>query len=110
MQFFDFLKREAPGFDNAYMVDIPPQVGIRETRRVTGAYVLSGEDVLVCASFDDTIGVNGWPIEAHTEGRVEWRWPAIPQITWLQSPALPHAAAAEGAEPVGRRPLRLDDP
>ena len=79
MQFFEFLKREAPGFANAYVVDTPPQIGIRETRRVTGAYQLSGEDVLSCASFPDTIGVNGWPIEAHTAGRVEWRWPAIPQ-------------------------------
>jgi hypothetical protein len=76
MQFFDFLKREAPGFANAYVVDTPPQLGIRETRRVTGAYQLSGEDVLSCASFDDTIGVNGWPIEAHNAGRVEWRWHA----------------------------------
>jgi hypothetical protein len=74
MQFFDFLKREAPGFANAYVVDTPPQLGIRETRRITGAYQLSGEDVLSCADFDDSIGVNGWPIEAHNAGRVEWRW------------------------------------
>jgi hypothetical protein len=79
MQFFEFLKREAPGFANAYVVDTPPQLGIRETRRITGAYQLSGDDVLSCASFDDTIGVNGWPIEAHVAGRVEWHWPAIPQ-------------------------------
>ena len=32
-----------------------------------------------CASFADTIGVNGWPIEAQSKGDVEWRWPAIPQ-------------------------------
>src|SRR5262245_3829531 len=76
--FFDFLKREAPGFGNAYIVDIPPQIGIRETRRVTGAYQLSGEDVLACASFPDTIGVNGWPIENHVAGDVEWLWPDIP--------------------------------
>jgi hypothetical protein len=74
MQFFEFLKREAPGFANAYVVDTPPQLGIRETRRVTGPYQLSGEDVLSCADFDDSIGVNGWPIEAHNAGRVEWRW------------------------------------
>jgi hypothetical protein len=74
MQFFDFLKREAPGFENAYVVDTPPQLGIRETRRVTGAYQLSDDDVLGCADFDDSIGVNGWPIEAHNAGRVEWRW------------------------------------
>ena len=74
--FFEFLKREAPGFGKSYIVDIPPQLGIRETRRVTGRYALTGEDVLACASFPDTIGVNGWPIEAHVAGNVEWRWPA----------------------------------
>jgi hypothetical protein len=79
MHFFEFLKREAPGFANAYVVDTPPQLGIRETRRVTGPYALSGDDVLSCASFPDTIGVNGWPIEAHNAGNVEWKWPPIPQ-------------------------------
>src|SRR6185437_10687274 len=71
---FEFLKREAPGFANSYVVDTPPQIGIRETRRITGPYQLSGDDVLSCANFDDSIGVNGWPIEAHMAGRVEWRW------------------------------------
>src|SRR5882672_8019416 len=78
LAFFEFLKREAPGFGASYIVDIPPQIGIRETRRVTGHYQLSGEDVTSCASFDDTIGVNGWPIEAHVAGDVQWRWPDIP--------------------------------
>ena len=54
---------------------MPPQLGIRETRRIAGRYQLTGEDVLSCASFDDSIGVNGWPIEAHVAGDVEWRWP-----------------------------------
>jgi hypothetical protein len=30
-------------------------------------------------SFDDTIGVNGWPLELHVAGDVEWRWPPIPE-------------------------------
>jgi hypothetical protein len=79
LQFAEFLKREAPGFANSYVVDTPPQLGIRETRRITGPYQLSEGDVLTCASFPDTIGVNGWPIEAHMAGRVEWKWPPIPE-------------------------------
>ncbi len=39
--FFEFLKDNAPGFKHAYIVDLPPQLGIRETRRVTGQYQLS---------------------------------------------------------------------
>jgi len=74
--YFDFLKRDVPGFADAYIVDIPPQIGIRETRRITGGHQLSGEDVLACASFADTIGVNGWPIEAQrpATSRLRVRW------------------------------------
>jgi glycine/D-amino acid oxidase-like deaminating enzyme len=75
IDFFTFLKSEAPGFAESYVVDIPPQLGVRETRRVNGRYQLTADDVLTCASFDDTIGVNGWPIENHAAGEVIWRWP-----------------------------------
>src|SRR5882724_4018603 len=75
---FAFL-RTVPGFENSYIVDLPPQLGIRETRRVIGGYLLSGEDVLGCASFADSIGVNGWPIEAHVAGDVIFKFPPIPQ-------------------------------
>ncbi len=75
---FTLLKSAVPAFANAYIVDIPPQLGIRETRRVIGDYVLTEQDVLGCASFDDTIGVNGWPVEDHVAGDVVFRWPDIP--------------------------------
>jgi len=77
--YFDFLKRDVPGFEDAYIVDIPPQIGIRETRRLAGRYQLTETDVLACASFYDTVGVNGWPIEEHAAGDVLWRWPDIPE-------------------------------
>lgn len=73
-----FLRARVPGFERAYVLDIAPQVGIRETRRVLGEYALTGEDVLGCASFEDAIGVNGWPLERHVAGDVEWSWPPIP--------------------------------
>lgn len=71
--------REVPGFERSYIVDIAPQVGIRETRRVRGLYQLTEADVLECASFEDTVGVNGWPLELHQKGDVEFRWPRIPE-------------------------------
>jgi FAD dependent oxidoreductase len=78
IQAFEFL-RTVPGFEKSYIVDLPPQLGIRETRRVVGGYMLSGEDVLGCASFDDSIGVNGWPMEVHVAGDVIFKFPPIPE-------------------------------
>jgi hypothetical protein len=69
---FQFIKSVTPGFDNAYIVEIAPQLGIRETRRIRGEYVLTQDDVLGCRDFDDAIGVNGWPVEAHIKGDVKF--------------------------------------
>jgi hypothetical protein len=74
----DFL-RTVPGFEQSYIVDLPPQLGIRETRRVVGGYMLDGEDVLGCAAFADSIGVNGWPMETHVAGDVIFKFPPIPE-------------------------------
>jgi len=71
---FTFIRDNAPGFGDSYIVDLAPQIGIRETRRIIGAYQLTEDDVLGCADFGDTIGVNGWPVEAHVAGTVEFRW------------------------------------
>ena len=79
IDYLGFLRARVPGFERAYALEIAPQLGIRETRRIVGEHVLSADDVLGCASFDDTIGVNGWPLELHVAGDVEWRWPPIPE-------------------------------
>ena len=72
---FAFIRSVTPGFEESYIVDIAPQVGIRETRRVVGAYQLTEADIRGCVDFPDAIGVNGWPVEAHVEGDVEFRFP-----------------------------------
>jgi len=78
VQAFEFL-RTVPGFEKSYIVDLPPQLGIRETRRIVGDHALSRQDVLGCASFADSVGVNGWPIEAHVAGDVIFEFPPIPE-------------------------------
>ena len=75
VEYFKFLKAEVPGFENAAVVDIAPQIGIRESRRICGAYALSAEDILSSARFGDTIGINAWPMELHTAGKIEWQFP-----------------------------------
>jgi hypothetical protein len=73
-RFFAFMKDKVPGFEQSYIVDLAPQIGVRETRRVRGLYQLSGSEVIAGADFADTIGVNGWPLEQHVDGDVKWTW------------------------------------
>ena len=102
VDYLRFLRARVPGFEAAYALDIAPQLGIRETRRLIGEYQLRGDDVLTCASFDDAIGVNGWPLEKHVAGDVEWGWPPIPESRgYNQLPyrmLLPRRATADGAD------------
>jgi hypothetical protein len=78
VDFFQFLRESAPGFEKAYILEIAPQVGVRETRRVLGGHQLTEDDVLSCASFEDSIGVNGWMVEAHVAGDIVFKWQDIP--------------------------------
>ena len=101
VDYLRFLRERVPGFEAAYALEIAPQLGIRETRRLIGEHVLSAGDVLGCASFADSIGANGWPLELHVAGDVEWRWPPIPesrgfnQLPWRM--LLPKRDSAGGA-------------
>jgi hypothetical protein len=102
VDFLRFLREKVPGFSDAYLLDIAAQIGVRETRRLVGEYTLTAEDVLGCASFDDSIGVNGWPLEKHVAGDVEWGWPPIPESRgYNQMPyrmLLPLRSTAGGAD------------
>jgi hypothetical protein len=85
-EYFRFMKAEVPGFARSAIVEIAPQVGIRETRRIEGLYALTGEDILSSASFDDSIGINAWPMEMHADGRIEWAFPRDESRTYNQLP------------------------
>ena len=85
-EYFKFMKAEVPGFAHSAIVEIAPQVGIRETRRIEGLYALTGEDILSSASFDDSIGINAWPMEMHADGRIEWAFPRDESRTYNQLP------------------------
>lgn len=60
-----FFRKYVPGFENAYLFQIADAVGIRETRRIVGEYMLTGEDVLNARQFDDSIGYCGATVDVH---------------------------------------------
>jgi len=61
-----FLKKYVPGFESAYLIDVAPQIGVRETRRIIGEYVLTQEDVLEGRKFPDVIAKGSHPADIHS--------------------------------------------
>ena len=61
----DFLKRFVPGFENSFLVESGNTLGVRETRRLVGRYVLSGLDAINCVHFDDDVACGSYMIDIH---------------------------------------------
>ena len=61
----DFLIKYVPGFENAYFTESAVTLGVRETRRMRGQYVLSGADVIRCRSFADAVARGSYMIDIH---------------------------------------------
>lgn len=52
-------RRHMPGFEDAHVLDVATQVGVREARRIVGEHVLTREDLLAEDHvFEDSIGLS----------------------------------------------------
>jgi len=116
VEYMRFLRAEVPGFEQAEISEIAAQVGVRETRRVHCQHMLTGDEVLHGARFEDSIGLNAWPVEKHVAGGVEWAFPmdadnSHNQLPWrmlvpLQVPNLLVAGRCAGMEHLGQSAAR----
>lgn len=60
-----FCRKYLPGFEQAYIVFTAPMVGVRESRRIEGEYVLTVEDILSAKKFPDPVARNNYPVDIH---------------------------------------------
>lgn len=63
--FVQWLRAKVPGCQGCYLVKTGAHVGIRESRRVVGDYVLSGDDFQRAAKFDDAVACCSYDIDIH---------------------------------------------
>lgn len=60
-----FLREYVPGFSEALLEFTGPNIGIRSSRQLNSAYVLTAEDVLAGRRFSSAICRNAYPIDLH---------------------------------------------
>jgi hypothetical protein len=61
----NFLIKNVPGFEDSYVVSTAPFIGVRETRRIIGDYILRADDVINGRRFFDAIARSSYPIDIH---------------------------------------------
>ena len=62
---FELWQAELPEFADAYFMSSGPTAGARESRRIVGDYVLTGDDVAEGRRHDDVIVLGAWRLDRH---------------------------------------------
>lgn len=82
----DFLQSEVPGFENAFLIDTAPQVGVRETRRAQADYMVTGQDILSGARFGDVVARGCYGIDIHGQKGEKSRMDELEEGQWYEIP------------------------
>lgn len=61
----EFFRDRVPGFERARMVGTGEFLGLRDSRRIMGKYVLRGQDILDGIRFEDAIARSSYPVDIH---------------------------------------------
>lgn len=78
LEYARFLRDFVPGYERAVLSDMSTQIGVRESRRICGAYRLTRQDVVEARKFEDAVAQCGAPIEDHHAGG-DTRWEYLPE-------------------------------
>lgn len=79
-----FLRQWFPGFGDAFVSGIAPLMGIRESRRVVGEYVVTADDHQSCRKFPNPIARNRYPVDIHLAVGIDFRH--MPKGDWHDLP------------------------
>ena len=62
---FRAWKKDVPAFADSYFLEAYPWIGVRESRRILGQYVLNEDDLMKSRRFDDAIATGCWYLDLH---------------------------------------------
>ena len=58
LQLAAFAHKSIPGFEHSFILDSASTIGVRETRRIRGEYVMTEDDILEGRRYDDAVAVD----------------------------------------------------
>jgi hypothetical protein len=96
------FRKYIPGLERCYLISTPNTVGLRESRRVTGEYCLTREDVVAGRRFPDSIGWGSFFIDIHrTDG------PGMEGTCWWPEPGFKYQIPYRILLPAGAANLQV---
>jgi hypothetical protein len=68
IQLAAFAAKYIPGFEHAFILDSASTIGVRETRRIRGEYVVTEDDIVAGRHYDDVVAVDANQQNPHQQG------------------------------------------
>ncbi|MBQ3597607.1 MAG: FAD-dependent oxidoreductase [Clostridia bacterium] len=60
-----FLKANSCAFNNATVISVADEIGVRESRKLKGLHLLTAKEIISCHKFDDVIAIGNYEIDIH---------------------------------------------
>ncbi|MFC1672171.1 FAD-dependent oxidoreductase [Planctomycetota bacterium] len=86
LELISILKEGVPFFRNAKIYSVAPQIGVRETRRITGRDYITRDDFVRCARYPDGIARCNYPIDIHNPNGEGTEITRIDKDSWYEVP------------------------
>lgn len=71
----EYIKKRIPGFENSYLSATASLLGVRESRRIVGEYMLTANDIAFTKKHDDVIAISNHGYDIHNfeeTGNIKW--------------------------------------
>lgn len=62
---YEFVKKYGKGLENSFLMSTAAEIGVRESRKIVGDYVLTEDDCKNLTKFDDAVSVSNYMIDIH---------------------------------------------
>ena len=64
-EIYDFMKRNADGLEDSFLMMTAAEIGVRESRMIVGEYVLTETDCRAFTKFEDSVAACNYDIDIH---------------------------------------------
>ena len=61
-----FLKENSAAFNESALISVAVNIGVRESRKLKGVHVLTGDELINCTRFEDSIALGNYDIDIHS--------------------------------------------
>lgn len=61
-----FLKENSDAFNESALISVAVNIGVRESRKLKGVHILTGDELINCTCFEDSIALGNYDIDIHS--------------------------------------------